>query len=99
MKGLYLIVISILSLFEPLLGNCQNWPQIYFPNTGTFPWGVIESYDHGFVTGGMYYSSFTYHWGYVLKTDINGEILWHKKIGTYDVGTIVYDIKQTDEGG
>ncbi|MBL7138607.1 MAG: T9SS type A sorting domain-containing protein [Bacteroidales bacterium] len=64
-----------------------------------FPWGVIESYDHGFVIGGMYYSNHTYHWGLVFKTDINGEVLWHKKVGTYDDGTIVYDIKQTNDGG
>jgi len=99
MKRLGVFFFLLFSLYMVNEGTCQTWPRIYFPNTGTFPWGVIESYDHGFVIGGMYYSNSTYHWGLIFKTDINGEVLWHKKVGTYDDGTIVYDIKQTNDGG
>jgi len=96
LKILCFLLVTFLQVNE---GTCQIWPRIYFPNTGTYPWGVTESYDHGFVIGGMYYSNQTYHWGLVFKTDINGEVLWHKKVGNYNDGTIVYDITQTDDGG
>ncbi|MBC8314035.1 MAG: T9SS type A sorting domain-containing protein [Bacteroidetes bacterium] len=97
MKRVNVFFFIIFALYFVNEGIGQSWQKVYFPNTG--PWGVIESYDNGFVIAGMYYSNFTVHWGLILKTDINGVVLWHKRVGTYNDGTVVYDIKQTNDGG
>ena len=97
MKFVMILFFFFLFFFAVINSNCQIWQHSYFPNTG--PWGIIESYDKGFVIAGMYYSNFTVNCGLIFKIDVNGNVLWDKKVGTYNDGTVVYDIKHTNDGG
>ncbi|MBM3404393.1 MAG: hypothetical protein FJY10_05835 [Bacteroidetes bacterium] len=57
----------------------QGWPRFYGTNANFS--SVVESYDKGILLGGdtSGYGSLT--WGWLVKTDVNGEILWHIYIG------------------
>jgi hypothetical protein len=62
--------------------QAQNWPIIYGDNFDGLIKEISESYDRGF-----YLTAFTYtfqgvnKFGWIIKTDINGNILWEKKFG------------------
>ena len=60
---------------------CQiDWSNIYFPNENAFGNYFIESYDNGYLLIGKHGpNSVEFNW--LLKTDINGQILWNKTIG------------------
>jgi len=76
------------------------WPKVLFYNDRTFPFSVIECYDKGYLIGGWYVSNQGAPInGLLVKIDINGDQLWHKRIGNYNDGTGVFDIDQTSDGG
>ena len=58
---------------------CQNWVKIYGIDLNANAYYVIETYDHGYITAAqIQYGKYTW----IYKTDINGNLLWDKKIGT-----------------
>jgi hypothetical protein len=60
----------------------QIWPKIYGDNFQAYVKKVFEDYDKGIVIGGDILANankFKYAW--IIKTDINGNELWDKKIG------------------
>jgi len=80
-------VFLLISLFNWILFTynyvqAQNWPKIYGDNFHSLIQDISESYDKGF-----YFTSFTYtnqganKYGWIFKTDINGNPLWDKKFG------------------
>jgi hypothetical protein len=76
----------------------QDWIRTYTSTTGlgyNARW-VIESYDQGYVILGTAYN---YKYGLILKTDINGELLWTKLIGEGTYQNIPEIIEQTDDDG
>ena len=42
---------------------------------------LIEHYDKGYLITGSYTGGYDDHHGWLIKTDINGEVLWDKPIG------------------
>jgi len=82
------------------LSLCQIWPKTYLPGDGTSPLSVTGSYDKGYFIGGWFISSdgFPIN-GLLIKTDLNGEMLWYKTFGDYNDGTGVNDVKQTNDNG
>ena len=60
----------------------------------------MEGYDKGYFIGGEFIDSDgSPRNGFVLKTDINGEVLWYKTIGEDDDGTVVNDIEFANDAG
>jgi hypothetical protein len=95
---------SLFTVFIWLTGitvNCngQGWPKVLLSNTGTTSWSIAETYDKGYIIGGMYTNTGVPNWGIAIKADINGEVLWYKSIGQPGDGTTVRDINQTIDGG
>jgi len=89
-----IMILSYSSIF------CQTWPKVYLPNYCTVPFSVIMSYDKGYYVGGMFMTpAGSPINGMLMKTSINGEILWSKRFGEYNDGTGVMDITQTDDKG
>jgi hypothetical protein len=79
---------------------CQIWPKTYLPGGGTSPLSVTGSYDKGYFIGGWFISSDGFPLnGLLMKTDLNGEMLWYKTLGDYNDGTGVLDVKQTNDNG
>lgn len=84
--------------FNQLCG--QIWPKVYLPNYGTSPFSVIRYYDNGFLIGGRYLTSDGLPInGLLIKTGINGEMLWYKMFGESNDGSGIFDLNQTLDGG
>ncbi|MCX6233143.1 MAG: hypothetical protein NT175_00245 [Bacteroidetes bacterium] len=91
-------------LFIFLLSNtlyAQEWIRIYGDNISCIAYSVIETYDKGYLYGGQINdnSQTLPKFGWIFKTDINGEILWDKKIGEIGDVTGIHDLEQTNDKG
>jgi len=97
MKHIPVFTILLLILQSHLLFS-QTWEKIYFANKRSIPHSVIESYDKGYIIAGEFNKSGGLPiGGYVLKTNINGDEIWHKTIGSQIESTAVFDINKTIE--
>ena len=60
----------------------QDWPKIYGDNIHAYVGNIHEDYDKGYIIGGSILSNpNTFRYAWIIKTNINGNILWDKKIG------------------
>jgi len=84
-----LMFIFMASLNSP----AQDWPKTY---TGTYARWLSESYDQGYFIIGPR-SNYKLSW--ILKLDINGLLLWGKKIGNGQYLCIAGCIEPTMDGG
>ncbi len=62
--------------------NAQVWPKYYGQqNRHDYIVDIIESYDNGYLICGYYNSpDYSERWGWLIKTDVNGETIWEKII-------------------
>ena len=82
--------------------KCQEWIRVFGVTDDAKVRTVIESYDSGYLIGGHYRSNdYLWYYGWLLKTNINGELLWDLKFGNESgsYATFIFDIEQTDDGG
>ena len=97
MKWMTLLITIFLS---GLYGNTfsQDWIRTYTSVTGKGYNAryVIESYDKGYVILGTAYN---YKYGLILKTDINGNLLWEKLIGDGSYTNMPIYIEETQDSG
>lgn len=57
----------------------NRWAKVYHDETDALGEYIIESYDHGYLLLGRHDANYPkYIW--LIKTDINGEILWEKPL-------------------
>jgi hypothetical protein len=89
-----LILILILSL--TVESYCQDWIRIYGQGKDAVGRYITEDYDKGYNIIGMI-NYYKYSW--LVKTNINGNILWDKRFGNghFDVGSS--NIEKTPDGG
>ncbi len=79
-----IIPILILILLFSLKSNSQSWPKFYhYPDQSTTSSAcAVETYDNGFAIlsnlGGFPYPVVA---GWLIKTDINGDVLWTRTLG------------------
>lgn len=79
--------------------SSQEWGK-YYPDSG-FEYGkdIIETYDKGYLfIGSEDLNGGNNSRGIVLKTDINGQLLWKKYIGPSDGYTVPIHINETEDG-
>ena len=77
----------------------QTWPKIY--STGSSQ-SADETYDHGFIILGNLGAppSYPTHSGLLIKSDINGEVLWKRILGRKtNYFTNVQTVKSTTDSG
>ncbi len=79
--------------------NSQTWPHVYGDNINANPRKVIETYDNGMLIAANIDISNYHRYIWLIKTDINGEVLWEKKIGEGAYRYYINDINQTFDGG
>ncbi|MCK9618609.1 MAG: hypothetical protein M0R21_12335, partial [Lentimicrobiaceae bacterium] len=61
---------------------------------------MIESYDKGYlITGKVLNSVSSPRYGLLIKTDINGNVIWNKKFGNENNRNIIHGIDKTENGG
>jgi hypothetical protein len=78
------------------------WPNYYSkPNSDSYSDGIIETYDLGYIISGNYntYEGAIFkQWSWLIKTDVNGELLWDKIIEGGDEFIRTIAITQTSDG-
>jgi hypothetical protein len=96
-KGMFFLVMSLL-LFPVLPTFSQSrWVHTYHENIDSPIHFITESYDNGYLLVGKYGANYSkYNW--LIKTNINGEILWEKTIGDGMNAIALSDIKQDYSG-
>ena len=78
---------------------CQEWIKTFSGNQDIIPKQLIETYDKGYILGANFSWSGYQRKGWIIKTDINGDILWEKKLG---IGATIWSLTgfdKTSEGG
>jgi len=89
------ILLNINSIYS------QTWPKYYGQtNRREYVVDVVETYDKGYLICG-YYSSpdWLQRWGWLIKTDVNGNIIWEKIIENTGKRFLPFAIEQTQDGG
>ena len=90
-------ILIILAIFSCHVAYPQDWPKvIQEPGPGAYAYWLTETYDNGFFIIGPK-ANFKYTW--IVKTDINGDILWNKKVGNGQYICILGSIDQVLDGG
>jgi hypothetical protein len=90
--------ILILSLFHtPGLVGQARWVHTYHENEDVIIHSIMESYDKGYLISGKHGPNYSkYNW--LIKTDINGEVLWEKTIGNGVNSIALLDLEQDEFG-
>lgn len=73
-----LLAISALSSYTQ-----SRWVQEYFPGLNVVGKDFVESYDKGYLLTGKFGQNYV-HYNWLIKTDINGQVLWYKTLGVQD---------------
>ncbi|MCF8351035.1 MAG: T9SS type A sorting domain-containing protein [Bacteroidales bacterium] len=91
-----ILTLSIL-LLSCIISSGQGWPKVYGTNTEASSKDVFEVYDKGYLIVGNYAQNGVNRNGWLIKTDINGNILWNKKIGL-ELGYPISKVIMEDDG-
>ena len=83
-----------ISCFFTLTGMTQEWIKTYAQNYTANC--IIETYDKGYIILGTRING---KYGCLIKTDINGNVLWNKEIGNGQYLMFVNNIEQTYDNG
>ncbi len=84
-------------LHAPSLTFSQEWVRTFSnSNRSVFTRQIIESYDHGYILGSdiAAVSGGLLKTGWIIKLDVNGNVLWDKKLGN---GVRMWEIEGIDE--
>jgi hypothetical protein len=99
-----ILILTVIFLNSLLSTQAQQdeWVRVYGDDIHNSVNSLIETYDGGYIMGGHIKTSDgnSIKNGFILKTDINGEILWQKIIADLDghkTGGV--QISQTSDGG
>jgi len=100
MRPLIISIITTILLNFNLLYS-QTWPKYYGQqNRRDFVVDIIETYDSGYLICGYYSNSdWSQQWGWLIKTDVNGELIWEKIIENTGSRFRPVAIEQTGDGG
>ncbi len=104
----YILLILFVGVMT-VLAEAQDstWIKEYVFDAPQYHYDMIEAYDHGFVFTGTQLKSFEYpavDFAFILKVDVNGNVLWKKLVGYLDPNLITNvtagrRIIQTSDGG
>jgi hypothetical protein len=91
-------ILLILIYSIPFLASAQNrWMRSYHDELNTPMLFISNSYDHGCLISGRSKPNYPkYNW--LIKIDINGEILWEKTIGNGIHTIVLNELYQNDSG-
>jgi len=97
-KCLIFFTTSVFYLINPCSG--QVWHRVYNYDYHVYVKNVQEAYDKGYLLGGSHLLNVnTFHFGLIIKTDINGNKLWEKRYGDVDESTYFTHMEKTSDGG
>jgi len=95
-KFYYIILLCTMQF----ISSSQTWPKIYGDNVHAYGRDIIESYDKGYaICGSILKNAEQFKYGWLIKTDINGNVLWNKKFGDGSVENSFHDFERTSDDG
>jgi hypothetical protein len=99
-----ILILIVISLSGSLFTHAQKdeWVRVIGEDKEYVGYDMIETYDNGYLLSGQSMSSTgSVEYGLLIKTDINGEVLWEKMVGANPPpgksGTLF--VKQLADGG
>ena len=95
MPRIYIFILTtLLVLLAHVNIHAQSrWVKSYFGNLDTPVHCIGEAYDKGYLMSGKFGANYSkYNW--LIKTDINGNILWQKTIGNGQNAIVFVDIAE-----
>lgn len=92
------VIITVFLIITTINLNCQDrWVKNYLTNKDPFITDIVESYDKGFLLLGQYGPNYpSFNW--LIKTDINGEVIWNITIGSSNSPTVLAELALTNQG-
>ena len=94
MKKRIIIAITFACITNVLC--CQSWIRTYGVGNNAIARTVFEQYDKGFIISGSVNSS---EYALLLKTDINGNLIWEKYFGDGNTKMHFFNNSNTSDGG
>ena len=93
------LIIILFVLLHITMVHAQKWEHtIGLPNRDEYGGKLLEHYDHGYlISATMQQGSGNYH-GWLVKTDINGEVLWEKQIGQLPEHVTITGVRYDEQG-
>ena len=98
MKSLKIISL-VLILMNPMISYSQEWIRTFDISRTVIPYQVKETYDHGILIGAAIDYVGIYKIGWIIKTDINGIVLWEKQLGNGSHMWLLQGLDTTKDGG
>ncbi len=96
MKKSLIILLYLISLIQ--ISNAQErWVNTYKDDLDAWREGFAISYDNGYLLSGRHQPNWP-RYSYLIKTDVNGEVLWEKTLGDGINGILPWGIGVNDEG-
>jgi hypothetical protein len=97
MKKLTFTIITFF-VFVQASAQKEEWVREFWNYERTGMADLITAYDNGYIL--LNYINWNYQnkWAWVIKTDVNGEIIWDKKIGNGIDGTKFKSVHQESDG-
>ncbi|MCF8352207.1 MAG: hypothetical protein K9H15_13665, partial [Bacteroidales bacterium] len=93
----FAILLVFMILFTTCLFGQSRWMNIYYEDENAIGNTTANSYDKGMLVVGKHgYNYVNYNW--LIKTDINGEILWEKTIGSLSSNIKISDVSYNNNG-
>jgi len=100
LKNTIRIILLTIILTQNVKGFTQDWPKIYGDYINAYGLDLMESYDKGYIIcGSILRDGSHFKFGWLIKTDINGNILWDKKFGDPAVENFFLDFDKTADNG
>lgn len=78
----------------------QLWPKVFGDDIRALGYEIIETYDMGYlICASTLKDASHFQYGWIIKTDINGNLLWNKKFGDPTVENFLLDFDKTPDNG
>ncbi len=92
------LTIALIIVLHDLSG--QTWPKIFGDNIRALGYEIDENYDKGYlICASTLQDASHFQFGWLIKSDINGNILWDKKFGDPSVENFFIDFDKTSDNG
>ncbi len=92
--------VLIVLLLASISSKAQDWPKVYGNNIMALGYKIMENYDHGYlICGSIMKDGSTFKYGWIIKTDINGNVLWDRKFGDSYREDYFLDMDKTEDNG
>jgi hypothetical protein len=93
-----ILTTSVIVMFSD--SYSQDWPKVYGDYLMAYGQEIAEVYDNGYlIRGSILKDASHFKFGWLIKIDINGNVLWDKKFGDPSYENFFLDFDKTADNG